>query len=93
VPLRGEVGKQERDALLAVGAALTEELARQVRLDRVEQLVDPVVDLPEQPGLLTATHGVSMFLRRGAGQAEASRLTDVLREDCGRYRVGPEREG
>ena len=47
--------------MVAIGAALAEELSRQIRLRGLEELVDPVVDLAEETGALAGTHGKSML--------------------------------
>lgn len=62
LPQARENGGREQNAVITLGAALAEELPRQIRLGRREQLVDPVVDLAEEPGALVGTHAGSMLL-------------------------------
>ena len=56
---------------LALAAALAEELPRQVRLCRFQQVVDPVVDLAEEAGTLAGSHVVSMLLEDGEPKFES----------------------
>jgi hypothetical protein len=70
---RHELRGQEKHPPPAVVTALAEELPRQVRLRRLEELVDPVVDLAEEVGALAGAHVESMLLRDRAMEAEAPR--------------------
>src|SRR5207253_4582552 len=79
-PQPSERGRQEQDAVVAIRAAFAEELARQVRLRRFEQLVDPVVDLAEEVGALAGTHAGSISLDAMRTKGKHPGLTDVLRK-------------
>ena len=78
--------------MLAFAAALAEELTRQVRLPGFEQLVDPVVDLAEELGALAWAHAWSMRRPGSEREAEAFRLTDVLRGGTATVRVAQKEE-
>jgi hypothetical protein len=73
-------------------AALAQELARQVRLRRLEQLVDPVVDLAEELGTLDWTQRLEHAPPGERKEAEAFRLTDVLRGGTATVRVAEKEE-
>jgi hypothetical protein len=47
--------------MVALGAALAEELTGEMRLGRREELVDPIVDLAEEPRALGRPHAESML--------------------------------
>jgi alkyl hydroperoxide reductase subunit AhpC len=61
-PQRRELRRQKLDTPPAVTPALAQELSRQVGSGRLEQLVDPVVDLTEEAGALAGAHAESMLL-------------------------------
>jgi hypothetical protein len=79
LPQLGEFGRQELDAPVAFVTALTEELSRQSGIGRLEQLVDPVVDLAEQDRSPAAAHTESMLLCGAQTKRKGQGLTDVLR--------------
>lgn len=59
---RLEGRREELDTPVAILAALAEELARQVRLARSEQLVDPVVDLAEKLSPARRFHAATLHV-------------------------------
>ena len=65
--------------MVAVGAALAEELARQIRLGGVEELVDPVVDLAEEECAPSGVHARTLPVRRPLRKRDRAGLTDALR--------------
>jgi len=73
LPQRCESCGQELNPVVAVRAAFAEKLARQIRLCRDEQLVDPVVDLAEETGARAGTHAESMPLLSDELVAEGAR--------------------
>ena len=64
-PERGEARGQQLDPPAALPATLTEELARQIGFPRLQEVVDPVVDLAEEAAALSWAHAESMVGRPG----------------------------